>query len=450
MSKLPVVAVLGRPNVGKSTLVNRILRRRAAVVDEQAGVTRDRREFVAEWSGREFLLVDTGGWELNPDEQLTANIRSQAETAVGAADLVVFVADATAAMTDDDQGVARLLLRSGVPYVFAANKVDSPKQEADLDHLWTLGLGPPHAVSAQHGRGTGDFLDALVAALPEPTEAEEKSTTAQLAIIGRPNVGKSTLLNKLAGEERVLVADEPGTTRDPINLVVELDGEPFEIVDTAGIKRRTKIKDDVEFYSVMRARDALHAADVALLIIDGIRGVTHQEQRLAEEIADAGVGLIVLLNKWDAVDDDSRALTEDGVADRLAFVSWAPVLRMSAKTGSRLHRLPKAIRAVLETRRQRIPTPELNRLIRAWQDAHPPPHKAGRRPRIIYAVQAATEPPTIVLFVRGGDLSADYRRFLENRLRSQYDFLGTPVRLYTRRRHNRRPEDRVAGGSSRP
>ncbi len=441
MSRLPVVAVVGRPNVGKSTLVNRILRRRAAVVDEQAGVTRDRREFVAEWGGREFLLVDTGGWELTPDEQLTANIRSQAEIAVSAADLVVFVADATTAVTDDDQGVARLLLRSGIPYVFAANKVDSPRQEEDLSHLWALGIGEPHPVSAQHGRGTGDFLDALIAELPEAEEADEEETTARLAIIGRPNVGKSTLLNKLAGEERVLVAAEPGTTRDPINLVVELDGEPFEIVDTAGIKRRTKIKDDVERYAVMRARDALRDADVALLIIDGTQGVTHQEQRLAEEIAVAGVGLIVLLNKWDAVDDESRALTEDGVADRLAFVSWAPVLRLSAKTGSRIHRLPKAIRAVLETRRQRIPTPELNRLIRSWQDAHPPPLKAGKRPRVIYAVQAATEPPTIVLFVRGGDLTDDYLRFLENRLRGQYDFLGTPLRLYTRRRHNRRPSD---------
>ncbi len=439
MSRLPVVAVLGRPNVGKSTLVNRILQRRAAVVDEQPGVTRDRREFTAEWQGNRFLLIDTGGWELNPDEELTMNIREQAEAAVGGADLVIFVADATSAAIDDDQGVARLLLRSGVPFLFAANKVDGPRQEEDLDHLWSLGLGEPFPISAKHGRGTGDFLDALVDRLPVfDDELDEESGLAQLAIIGRPNVGKSTLLNQLAGAERVLVSDAPGTTRDPINMVVELDGEPFEIIDTAGIKRRTKIKDDVEFYAVLRAQQTLARADVALLIVDGTRGATHQEQRLAEEIREAGAGLIVLLNKWDIVSEEERLATEDSVADRLGFVAWAPVLRMAAKTGSRLHRLPAAIRAVLENRRQRIPTADLNRLIRQWQESHPPPVKKGRRPRIIYATQTSTEPPSIILFVRGGDVGADYLRYLENRLREEYDFMGTPLRLTARRRHNRR------------
>ncbi len=444
MTSLPVVAVIGRPNVGKSTLVNRILRRRLAVVDEKAGVTRDRREFVAEWSGREFLLVDTGGWELSPDEALSVGIRSQAESAVGAADVVVFVADATTEVTDDDQGIARLLLRSEVPYLLAANKVDGERQEESLDHLWSLGLGPPIAVSALHGRGVGDFLDQLVAKLPGEGTGEPPAAMARLAIIGRPNVGKSTLLNKLAGEERVLVSAEPGTTRDPIDMVVELDGEPFQVVDTAGIKRRTKIGEDADYYAMLRAREALQKADVALLVIDGTQGVTHQEQRLAEEIAEAGVGLIVLLNKWDAVDDETRAITEDGVGDRLSFVSWAPVLRVSAKTGSRVHRLPKAVRAVLESRRARIPTPDLNRLVRSWQEAHPPPVRRGKRPRIIYAVQADTEPPRIVLFVRGGELGPDYLRFLENRLRQEYDFVGTPILLHTRRRHQRRPEDVVA------
>ncbi len=438
MSRLPVVAVLGRPNVGKSTLVNRILQRKLAVVDEQPGVTRDRREFAAEWQGNRFLLIDTGGWELNPEEELTMNIREQAEAAVGGADLVIFVADATSSLVDDDQGVARLLLRSGVPFVFVANKVDGPRQEEALDQLWTLGLGEPMPVSAQHGRGTGDFLDALVDRLPVFDDDDEDETRlSRLAIIGRPNVGKSTLLNQLAGDERVLVSDVPGTTRDPINLVVELDGEPFEIIDTAGIKRRTKIKDDVEFYAVLRARDALKSADVALLIVDGTRGATHQEQRLAEEIRDAGVGLVVLLNKWDVVSHDERLETEDSVADRLGFVAWAPVLRMAAKTGSRLHRLPAAIRAVLENRRQRIPTSELNRLIRHWQESHPPPVKKGKRPRIIYATQTSTEPPSIVLFLRGGDIGADYLRYLENRLREEFDFMGTPIRLTARRRHNR-------------
>jgi GTP-binding protein len=437
MTRLPVVTVLGRPNVGKSTLVNRILQRKLAVVDEQSGVTRDRREFTAEWQGSRFLLIDTGGWELNPEEELTMNIREQAELAVGGSDLVIFVADATSAIIDDDQGVARLLLKSGVPFILVANKVDGPRQEEDLEHLWVLGLGEPMPISAQHGRGTGDFLDTLIDKLPVLEGEEDEAGLARLAIIGRPNVGKSTLLNQLAGDERVLVSEVPGTTRDPINLLVKLDGEPFEIVDTAGIKRRTKIKDDVEFYAVLRAREVLRRADVALLVVDGTRGATHQEQRLAEEIRDAGVGLIVLLNKWDIITDDERLETEDSVADRLGFVSWAPVLRMAAKTGSRLHRLPAAIRAVLENRRQRIPTPELNRLIRQWQEAHPPPVRKGKRPKIIYAVQSNTEPPNIVLFVRGGDVGPDYLRYLENRLREEYDFMGTPLRLTARRRHNR-------------
>lgn len=435
MSGLPVVAVLGRPNVGKSTLVNRILKRKAAVFAEQAGVTRDRREFTADWAGRDFLLIDTGGWQVSPGEELTYGIKAQAETAIEGADVVVFVADAAGLMTEDDFAVARLLLRTGTPFVFAANKIDSPKQELELHHLWKLGLGQAHAISALHGRGTGDLLDAIVEALPAETEGEDDEAVASLAIIGRPNVGKSTLLNKLSGQQRVLVSDIPGTTRDPINLVVELDGEPFEIIDTAGIKRRTKIRDDIEFYAVLRARDVLRQADVALLVVDSLLGATHQEQRLAEEIAVSGASLVILLNKWDAVDQESRELTEDSVGDRLAFVAWAPVLRISAKTGARTHRISKAIRMVLESRQLRIPTPELNRVLRSWQEAHPPPVRKGKRARIIYAVQAESAPPRIVLFVRGGDLGPDYLRFLENRLRDTYDFTGTPIRLVTRRRH---------------
>ena len=434
MSGRPVVVILGRPNVGKSTLVNRIVRRKSAVVDEQAGVTRDRREFDGEWNGREFVIVDTGGWEQRPGEQLTADIREQAEIAVKGADAVVFVTDATTDLTDDDLGVARILQRSEVPYILVANKVDGPAGELTLHHLWPLGLGEPIPISALHGRNTGDLLDRLVELLPEAGELAEEDTIASLAIIGRPNVGKSTLLNKLAGYERVLVSEVPGTTRDPINLVVDLEGEPFEVIDTAGIKRRTKINDDVERYAVLRARDVLRDADVALLMIDGTKGATHQEQRLAEEIVDAGVGLVLVLNKWDIRDEGERLHTEDSVGDRLAFVDWAPILRVSAMTGSKLHRLPAAVATVLENRKRRVPTPELNRFIRALQEAHPPPVRKGRRPHIIYAVQAETEPPTVILFVRGGDLSADYLRFMENRLRESYDFTGTPVRMIARKR----------------
>lgn len=437
MSRLPVVVILGRPNVGKSTLVNRIVRRKAAVVDEQAGVTRDRREFSADWGGRDFIVIDTGGWEARPGEELTADIREQAEIAVGGADVVVFVTDGTADLTDDDVGVARILQQSGVPYMFVANKVDGPAVEGDLAHLWSLGLGEPFPVSALHGRNTGEFLERLVELLPDVGEAVSDRSIASLAIIGRPNVGKSTLLNRLAGEDRVLVSDVPGTTRDPINFVVDLDGEPFEIIDTAGIKRRTKITDQVERYAVMRAREVLSQSDVALLMIDGTRGATHQEQRLAEEIVKAGAGLILVLNKWDIRNEDERLHTEDSVADRLAFVDWAPILRVSAQTGSRLVRLPAAVRMVLENRRRRIATPELNRLIRSWQEAHPPPVRKNKRPHIIYAVQAETEPPTFILFVRGGDLAPDYLRFIERRLRETFDFTGTTVRVVARKRKRR-------------
>jgi GTPase len=437
MSRLPVVAVIGRPNVGKSTLVNRILGRKAAVVDERAGVTRDRRDFVADWAGHSFQLVDTGGWELKPGEELAVGIREQSEAAIAAADVVVFVADARSTLTDDDQGIARLLLRSGVPFVFVANKIDGPRHDLETPHLWSLGLGEPIPVSALHGRGTGDFLDVLVAKLPEVEGEAEADGIARLAIVGRPNVGKSTLLNRLAGEQRVLVSPVPGTTRDPIDMVVELDGEPFRVVDTAGIRRRARVDDDVEYYSVLRAKGVLEESDVVLLVIDSLEGVTQQDQRIAEDATAAGAGLVVLLNKWDAVTEESREWTEDGVADRLAFVGWAPVLRISAMTGARTHRIAKAIRVVLERRRFRIATPELNDKVRAWQDAHPPPVRKGRRPRILYAVQAETSPPTFVLFVRGGELGPDYLRYLENRLRADYDFMGTPIRLRARRREGR-------------
>jgi GTP-binding protein len=435
VSRLPIVAVVGRPNVGKSTLVNRILRRRAAVVEEKPGVTRDRKEFRAEWAGRNFILVDTGGWAVG-DEQLTAGIRHQAEAALSGADAVLFIADVTTTPGDDDQAVARLVQASGVPSLLVANKVDGPRIEPDASAMWSLGLGEPWPVSALHGRGVGDLLDALISLLPETDEAEEEEMPT-LAILGRPNVGKSTLLNRLLGEERVLVSTEPGTTRDAVDAVVELDGEAFRVFDTAGIRRAARVDEATEYYSVLRAKEALAEADVALLLIDGTQGVTHQEQRLAEEIAQAGAGLIVILNKWDITDTEAKAVTTDGVGDRLAFVGWAPVLRIAAKTGSRLRRLAPAVRTVLENRRLRIPTPELNRQIREWQEAHPPPTRKGRRARIIYAVQAGTEPPTIVLFLRGGGMGPDYLRFLENRLRESYDFVGSPIRLIARRRGRR-------------
>jgi GTP-binding protein len=438
MSRLPIVAVVGRPNVGKSTLVNRILKRRAAVVEEKPGVTRDRREFEAEWIGRDFILVDTGGWQATGDE-LASGISGQAEAAVGSADAVLFVVDGTASLTDDDHAIARIVQRAEVPHLLVANKADGERSEGELDRLWSLGLGEPHPVSALHGRNVGDLLDDLVDMLGDETDPspDEESSLPTLAIIGRPNVGKSTLLNRLLGEERVLVSPVPGTTRDPIDAITEIDGLTVRIFDTAGIRRPARVDEDTEFYSVLRAREALAEADVALFVVDATAGVTHQEQRLAEEIADAGAGVVVLLNKWDAADEEDKEIVEDGVGDRLAFISWAPVLRLSARTGARIKRLGPAIEAVLEARAQRIPTPELNRIITRLQEAHPPPVRKGRRARILYAVQAGTNPPTIVLFVRGGQLGPDYLRFIENRLRREYDFLGTPIRLVARTRTKR-------------
>lgn len=436
MSRIPIVAVVGRPNIGKSTLVNRIIGRRAAVVEEQPGVTRDRREFRADWAGREFVLIDTGGWQAGGDE-LHAHITAQAEAAMSAADAVLFVVDATTDLTEDDLGVARMLQHADQPVLVVANKVDNQALEANAAEMWGTGLGEPHPISALHGRGVGDLLDALVAVLPEVSAEEIEDERPKLAIVGRPNVGKSTLLNRLLGEERVLVSDKPGTTRDPIDVGVEIDGTEYLLIDTAGIRRAPKIGESADYYAVVRAKEALQTADVALLLIDGMEGATQQDQRIAEEAESAGVGLIVLLNKWDVADPEQRAWTEDSVADRLGFVDWAPVLRISAKTGARIHRLGKHIEGVLERRGRRVPTGRLNRLVRDWTAAHPPPVRKGRRPKVLYAVQAGVAPPTLVLFVSGGELAPDYLRFVERRLREEFDFTGVPVHLVARRRQGK-------------
>ena len=437
MSRLPIVAVVGRPNVGKSTLVNRIVGRRVAVVEATPGVTRDRREFAAEWLDHRFMLVDTGGWELTPSGSLTQDIRGQTEAALAGADAVLFVTDATAGLSNDDAGVAEMLRRTDTPVLLVANKSDNQATDQDVAHLYGLGVGDPLAVSALHGRGTGDLLDRLVAVLPETDLAGELDLPS-LAIVGRPNVGKSTLLNKLLGEDRVLVSETPGTTRDPIDAVVEMDGEPFRVVDTAGIRRAPKWGEGADYYSVLRAKGVIAEADVALLMIDGIEGATHQDQRLAEEIAEMGTGLVVLLNKWDVATREERDWTRDSVADRLGFVGWAPVLTLSVKTGSKIKRIGGAVRVTLDALDQRIPTGELNRLVRRWQEAHPPPVRKGRRPKILYAVHAGRRPPLIVLFVSGGELGDDYLRFIENRLRQEFDFVGAPIHFRTRARSTSR------------
>jgi len=435
MSSLPLVAVVGRPNVGKSTLVNRMVGRRMAVVEAKAGVTRDRREIPAKWNEREFIVVDTGGWELSPQDELVADIRGQAEVAIATADVIVFVVDVQTGVTADDAGVVDMLRQATVPVLVAANKVDGSKHDYLVADLWSVGLGEPVGVSALHGRGSGDLMDRIIKLLPAKTDIGDESPVATLAILGRPNVGKSTLLNQLAGEERVLVSPIAGTTRDPIDMLVDMDGEPFRIVDTAGIRRRSgSVDKGADYYAVMRARKAVAEADVALLIIDGHEGATFQDQRLAQEVADAGAGLVILANKWDEADIEEREETLSSIGDRLAFAHWAPVLTMSAKTGSKVGRIGGAVRLSLENRRKRIPTGELNRLIRQWQQMHPPPVRKGRRPKILYAVQSGVEPPEIVLFVSGGELAADYLRYLEGKVREHDDYTATPVWITPRSR----------------
>lgn len=434
---LPVVAIVGRPNVGKSTLVNRILGTRTAVVEELVGVTRDRREFEADWAGREFIVVDTGGWEVKPGAGLNRSIREQAEAAVSGADAVVLVVDATAELTDDDAGVISVLRSAEVPVVLAANKMDSPAAEWDVGRFWRLGLGEPWPISAYHGRGVGDLLDRVTEMLPRPEPRPGPDEPPRVAIVGRPNVGKSTLLNRLAGQPRVIVSDTPGTTRDPIDVQVQVDGETYRIVDTAGIRRKGQIDEDADFYSVLRAREAIRQADVALLMVDATEGVTHQDQRIATEIRGAGAGVVVILNKWDALDEELRERTERSLPERLGFIEWAPVLRMSALRGSRLNRLGPAIQAVLEARATRVSTGTLNRQMREWMASHPPPVRKGRRPKVHYAVQAGVAPPTFVLFLSGGELGEDYLRYLEHRLREAHGFLGTPLHLVTRSKGKR-------------
>ncbi len=437
MSRLPVVAVVGRPNVGKSTLVNRIVGGRQAVVEEMPGVTRDRREFNADWAGRAFLVIDTGGWELRPGAPFVDEIREQAEAAVAAADVVIFVADATTGLTDDDQGVVKILRNAEIPVLLATNKVDDRTRLHLADDFWKLGLGEPHGVSAFHGLGIGDLLDAVVAVLPEAPTEHADGDVPNLAIIGRPNVGKSTLLNLLLGEQRVIVSDRPGTTRDPIDVMVELDGIEYRLIDTAGIRRKPQITEDADFYAVLRAKEVLARADVALMVIDAVDGITHQDQRIADEVVEAGTGLVVVLNKWDIIDDEARARVESDIEDRFGFVGWAPVLRISALTGARTKRIPAAIEVALHNRLRRIPTGTLNRLLSEWMNGHPPPTRKGRRPTIRYAVQAGVAPPTFILFISGGELGPDYLRFLENRIRGVEDFTGTPIHMHARSRRSR-------------
>ncbi|MEO6500793.1 MAG: ribosome biogenesis GTPase Der [Jatrophihabitantaceae bacterium] len=428
---IPVVAVVGRPNVGKSTLVNRILGRREAVVQDIPGVTRDRIAYDAYWGGRQFTLVDTGGWE--PDATgLQAMVSRQAEQAVVTADLVLFVIDSRTGATETDLVVARTLRRAGRPVVLAVTKVDDERGESDATEAWSLGLGEPYAVSGLHGRGSGDLLDAILQKLPDaPPEREPVGGPRRVALVGRPNVGKSSLLNRLTGEERSVVDAVAGTTVDPVDSLLELGGQTWRFVDTAGLRRRVTNASGMEYYASLRTASAIESAEVAVVLLDASEVISEQDQRVISMVVEAGRALVIAFNKWDLVDEDRRLQLEKEADWELQRVQWAPRVNVSAKTGRAVEKFSGALRLSLASWDRRIPTGRLNSWLTEVVNATPPPGRGGKHPRVLFATQADTRPPRFVLFTTGF-LEAGYRRFLERKLREDFDFQGSPIEISVR------------------
>lgn len=433
---LCTVAIVGRPNVGKSTLVNRFIGRREAVVEDFPGVTRDRISYLADWGGRRFWVQDTGGWD--PDAKgIHGAIARQAETAMATADVIVFVVDTKVGITSTDELIARRLQRSAIPVVLVANKVDSDSQFADMAEFWSLGLDDPFPVSAQHGRGAADVMDKVLASFPdEPRQKSVVTGPRRVALVGRPNVGKSSLLNKITGEERSVVDNVAGTTVDPVDSVVDLDERTWRFVDTAGIRKKVKTARGHEFYASLRTRAAIDASEVVIFLVDASEPIAEQDQRVLRMILDSGRALVVAYNKWDLVDEDRREDLEREIDLQLAHVPWARRVNISAKTGRALQRLEPAMIEALDSWDQRIPTGQLNTWLRAVIAQTPPPMRGGRLPRVLFATQASSEPPVIVLFTTGF-LEHGYRRFLERRLRESFGFEGSPVRIAVRVREKR-------------
>ena len=435
---LPVLAIVGRPNVGKSALVNRILGRREAVVEDTPGVTRDRVSYQAEWNGRKFTLVDTGGWE--PDARgIDASVAAQAEVAIDLADAVLFVVDATVGPTSTDERVVPLLRKSDKPVFLAANKVDDTRQEPYAAELWSLGLGEPHPVSALHGRGVADLLDEILKVLPEESAFAKREVGGprRVAIIGRPNVGKSSLLNKTAGEERVVVNDLAGTTRDPVDEQVELGGKVWRFVDTAGIRRRVHLQQGADFYASLRTSTALEKAEVAVVVLDVSEPISEQDVRIVDLVLESGRALVLAFNKWDLLDDERRRYLEREIEQDLAHVSWAPRVNISARTGRHLEKLVPALELALESWDTRIPTGKFNAFLAELTAAHPHPVRGGKQPRILFGTQATSRPPTFVVFTTGF-LDPGYRRYIVRRLREVYGFDGSPIVLNMRVREKRK------------
>ncbi|MFI0416796.1 ribosome biogenesis GTPase Der [Spongiactinospora sp. 9N601] len=434
---LPVVAVVGRPNVGKSTLVNRIIGRREAVVEDVPGVTRDRVTYEATWRGRRFTVVDTGGWD--PEATgMAQRIAEQAQVAVELADVILFVTDVTVGVTDADEAVARVLRRAGKPVVLAANKVDDQRAELEAGALWSLGIGTPHPVSALHGRSSGDLLDLILDALPEAPAQRfgPERGPRRIALVGKPNVGKSSLLNKLAGEERALVDPMAGTTRDPVDELVELGGKTWRFIDTAGIRRRDRELQGADFYASLRTRAALERSEVAVVLIDASEPLTEQDLRIISLVVETGRCVVVAFNKWDLVDEDRRYYLEKEIDRQLVRIPWALRVNISAKTGRHVDRLVPAIERALDSWATRVPTSRLNAFLTELIQATPPPVRGGKQPKILFATQASVEPPKFVLFT-SGFLEDTYRRFIERRLREEFGFAGSPVEISMKIREKR-------------
>ncbi len=474
MSSLPVVAIVGRPNVGKSTLFNRLIGQRLAIISDVAGTTRDRVYGTSEWNGRTFTVVDTGGLEIYPGTDIEERVQDQARVAVEEADLILFVVDAHAGLAPLDYEVADRLRRAEAPVILVVNKGDNPAREADAVEFYALGFDPSITISAQHGRNTGDLADLIVEHLPPPTEAEAAASASasvtgdtdlteeemaelaetelgapRVAIVGRPNTGKSTFVNRVLGQDRMIVSPVPGTTRDPIDTTIRIDDQELVLVDTAGIRRRGSIEKGIERYSVLRSMKAIDSADVAIVMTDASEGYTAQDSHVVGYVLEAGKGVVLVLNKWDAVEKDEH--TADQWLKRLRrdapYLVWADIVFASALTGQRVERILREAYRVAEERYRRVPTGELNRLVMDAVRAHPPSHVRNRLPKVFYATQVGVAPPTFVIFVNDPEIiHFSYKRYLENRIREAYGFLGTPIKLILRQRES----EEAARRSSRP
>jgi len=424
---LPTIAVIGRPNVGKSTLVNRMIGRREAIVEDTPGVTRDRVKYEAEWNGRRFFLIDTGGWEVKP-EGISEKITAGAEAAISEADLIMFVVDTQVGALDEDQSLVDLLRKSSKKVLLVANKIDNAEDEADGYALWNLGLGEPRFVSALHGRGSGDLLDLLIEQLPEVGTQQVDDGFRRVALVGRPNVGKSSLLNALAGSARSLVDDAEGTTRDAVDELIEFGGSTWRFIDTAGIRRRAHQASGTDYYASLRTQIALERSEVALIIFDASQIITEQDIRIVSMADEAGKALVIVMNKWDLVDEERQLVLDREIDRQLERYPWAQRVNLSAKTGWHRDRLAPALRTALASWEKRIPTAKLNAFLGELVGANPPPVRSGKQPKIKFATQAGTCPPKFVIFATEF-LESAYRRFIERRLREDFGFIGTPIEV---------------------